>query len=119
MLCTEQDLPEGHVIYQPGQFAEELYVLVSGIVEISYGRRASSMQLSVQYGRHEIFGWASLLPRKGQRIATAKLSVRSTVLEISGSKLVATMERDFDMGFAILREFNSQISNEIRALAAG
>jgi CRP-like cAMP-binding protein len=119
LLCRQHELADGHVIYRPGQFAEDLYVLVAGAVGLSYGTRACQIRLSAQYGRHEIFGWASLLTKKSHRIATATLLAPSVVLAISGARLVAIMEQDFDIGFAIMREFNSLISSEINAFAAG
>lgn len=118
-LCCQHELNEGYVLYQQGQSAEELYVLVAGAVGISYGTRAGQIRLSAQYGRHEIFGWASLLPRRSYRIATATLLAPSVVLAMSATRLVAIMEQDFDIGFTIMRELNSLISGEIKALAAG
>ena len=118
-LCSHIHFPEGDVIYRPGELAEEVYFLITGMVEISYGAHASPLRLAVQQGRYDMFGWASILPHRKHRIATATVLSPSVVLQISGARLLALLEQHPTMGFSVMREFNAHICTEIKAIAAG
>ncbi len=76
-------------IYDIGDAAADLYVLVDGMVRFSIGlgsRRAAAGQV---LRRGEVFGWAALVEQAPKRIASAFCISPCTVLAINGDPVIA------------------------------
>lgn len=114
-----EEWEEGRQIYNIGEPAKVLYVLIEGMVRfaIGYGTRNASAGDILRRG--QVFGWAALTPRANLRIATASCLTSSTVLAIDGDSLLSLMEEDHTMGYRIMHQFSLLITGTLTAFAAG
>ena len=110
---------EGSHIYNLGEPAKNLYVLVDGMVRfaIGFGNRNASAGEILRRG--QVFGWAALAPSVKQRIATGTCLSPCTVLAIDGQALNDLMERDNALGFRVMKQLNVLITGTLTAYAAG
>ena len=106
-------------IYDIGDAANDLYVLVDGMVRFSIGlgsRRAAAGQV---LRRGEVFGWAALVEQAPKRIASAFCISPCTVLAINGDQLLLLMEADHSLGFRLMKQLNALITGNLTAFASG
>lgn len=112
-ISNEESYRAGDFIFREDTPAEHLYVLKSGKVSIDI-KVASGSYLSVLTVSSfaEPFGWSALVaPFKFS--ATARCVEDSTILSIDGWKLMELIERDYRMGFLIMRRIAKIISERI------
>jgi CRP/FNR family transcriptional regulator, cyclic AMP receptor protein len=113
-ICTEEIYHTGDVIFKEDTSAEHLYVLKSGKISIdikvSGGTHLSVLTVS-QFA--EPFGWSALVaPFKFT--ASARCIEDSTVFSIDGKELMKLIERDYRMGFLVMRRVAKIISERVR-----
>lgn len=90
---------QGHVVYDVGDVADEVYVIVSGKVKIEFaGASAGATTLVKTLGREDVFGWAALFkddPHSTQkRIARVVCVEEATVLAINSNALTRLFKSD-------------------------
>lgn len=109
---------DGEAIYNHGEAARYLYVLVEGVVQfaIGFGNRTSAGDM---LRRGKVFGWAALTPGARQRIATATCITACTVLALDGDACFKLMEADHTLGFRLMMQLNLLITGTLTAFAAG
>ena len=114
-----EEWEEGCQIYNIGEPAKILYVLIEGMVRfaIGYGNRNASAGDILQRG--QVFGWAALTPSANLRVATASCLTPCTVLAIDGDSLLSLMEEDHTMGYRIMQQLSLLITGTLTAFAAG
>ncbi len=113
-ICKEEGYRAGDFIFREDTLAEHLYVLKSGKVSIDI-RVANDRYLSVfTVSRFaEPFGWSALVvPFRFS--ASARCIEDSTIFSIDGKRLMALIERDYRMGFLIMRRIARVISERVR-----
>jgi CRP-like cAMP-binding protein len=119
-ICRLETHPGDDDIYHLGEPAEDLYVLIDGMVRFTIGmgmRKASAGEI---IRRGEVFGWAALAEGTTKRVANAYcLTSGCTVLAIRGSDLQALMEEDNRIGYRIMKRLNVLINGHLTAFAAG
>lgn len=106
-------------IYDIGDAATDFYVLVDGMVRFSIGlgnRRAAAGKV---LRRGEVFGWAALVEKAPNRIASAYCITPCNVLAVNGDQLLLLMEADHSLGFMLVKELNSLITGNLTAFASG
>ena len=110
-----QDAP----IYALGESAENLYVLVDGMVRftIGLGQRRTNAGQVLQRGA--VFGWAALVDSAPTRIATALAITPCTALAIDGEQLTIMMDEDHTLGYRLMRQLNELITGNLTAFASG
>jgi toluene monooxygenase system ferredoxin subunit len=106
-------------IYSLGDPAEDFYVLTEGMVRftLGVGRRDTSAGEIIRRG--EVFGWAALVETTQRRIATAYCLTPCEVLALDGRRLVALMEEDHGLGYALMKQLSILLTSELKAFAAG
>jgi CRP/FNR family transcriptional regulator, cyclic AMP receptor protein len=114
-----QEYAEGCEIYNLGEPAKNVYVLIDGMVRFAIGFGSRKATAGDILRRGEVFGWAALTPGSRQRIATASCLTPCTVLAIDGDVLVELMERDHTLGYRIMKQLNLLITGTLTAFAAG
>jgi toluene monooxygenase system ferredoxin subunit len=114
-----QEFEEGRHVYNIGEPAKTLYVLIEGMVRfaIGFGKRNASAGNILRRG--QVFGWAALTPSANLRIATASCLTPCTILAIDGDKLIKLMEQDHTVGYRIMKQLNLLIAGTLTAFAAG
>jgi CRP-like cAMP-binding protein len=109
----------GDSVYNIGDPARDLYVLIDGSVRLAIG-------LGQQYARGgdilrhgDVFGWAALTPHSPCRIASASCLSRCQFLSVDGAQLLARMEQDHTLGYRIMVQLTVLITGTFTAFVAG
>lgn len=111
LIAELRSFEKGDVIYSVGDEADDVYVLVSGLVEFTLGGESGPQSLAsiVMSSRH-VFGWAALVDGQPRRVAAADCLEASTVLAISGRRLMEILETDPSAGFLVMRRLSDMIA---------
>jgi len=86
MICREE-VRRGDVIFQEGDATRDLFIVLSGEVEISVRDLTGTPKLISAFGENEFFGEMSLLDRKATRSATARATRNTVLLKIPAARL--------------------------------
>lgn len=118
-LCRLEEHAQDNRIYNLGDAAVDLYVLVDGTVRFTIGigpRQASAGEI---IRRGEVFGWAALVEGAQRRIATAYCLTPAMVLAVDGNALLGLMDGDTGMGYRVMKRLACLITGKLTASAAG
>ena len=66
-----------------------------------------------------MFGWAPLVEGHARRIATAYCLTACAVVAVDGAELVALMEADLGLGYALMKKLAVLLTSELTSFAAG
>jgi toluene monooxygenase system ferredoxin subunit len=118
-LARRERYPQDTRIYTLGDPAEDFYVLAEGMVRftLGVGRRETSAGEIIRPG--EVFGWAALVEGTQRRIATAYCLTPCQVLALPGARLLALMEDDHSLGYALMKQLAILLTRELTTFAAG
>jgi CRP-like cAMP-binding protein len=118
-LARVERYPADTRIYTLGDPADDFYVLAEGMVRftLGVGRRETSAGEIIRRG--EVFGWAALVETTQRRIATAYCLTPCAVIALSGAGLVALMEEDHSLGYALMKQLSCLLTSELKSFAAG
>jgi CRP-like cAMP-binding protein len=119
LLGRVETYPQDASIYTLGQAADDLYVLVDGMVRFTIGLGNRSTHAGQVLKRGEVFGWAALVESAQKRIATALAITPCTVLAINGDQLTVMMDGDNALGYRLMRQLNELITGNLTAFASG
>lgn len=103
---------KGDVIYEIGDQADDIYIVLSGQVEhaLSPDTKASELVKIIQ--PHGIFGFAALIKSMPYRIAKATCVEEGRVLCIPGAKLLNCLELDRQSGDIVMSRMASIVSQD-------
>ena len=111
--------PRDTSIYLVGDAVEDFYVLADGTVRFTLGLGKRETSAGEIIRRGDVFGWAALVEGHSQRIATAYCLTACEVVAINGTRLLALMERDHSIGYALMKSLAALLTSELVAFAAG
>lgn len=117
-LAKREEFAEGSVLYRPGDAAQDLFVLDSGRVEFQIGRDERVNPAGFMLKKGEVFGWAALLENQPQRIASARVLEKSTLLRLNGRQVLELLESDPASGFLVMRRLSGLIARFLAAAGA-
>jgi len=120
-ICQEKRCPAGTVIFDENSASDELYIVVSGEVEILVDPR----MLGVEQGpgpttiatihAGQIFGEVALVDQ-GLRSAAARCAAHDTrLLVIRREDLLRLCEEDYELGYRVMRNIASALAFKIRS----
>lgn len=111
--------PKDSQIYVLGDSADFFYVLADGMVRftLGLGRRETSAGEIIRRG--QVFGWAALVETAQTRIATAFCLTACEVIAVDGRRLIALMDADQTLGYAIMKQLAILLTSELTTFAAG
>ena len=118
-LSCVKECAEGQLIYNIGEAASTVYVLVHGKVRMAIGLGNRNASAGDILRRGEVFGWAALTPASSVRIATASCLTTCRFLAIDGAGLIELMEGDHTLGYHLMTQLNLLITGTLTAFAAG
>ncbi len=118
-LSQVRDCGEGQQVYRIGDPANQVYVLLRGMVRHSIGFGGRNASVGDILRRGEVFGWAALTPSCNVRIATAACLTPCRFLAIDGAGLIALMEQDHTLGYRLMTQLNRLITGTLTAFAGG
>ncbi len=106
------DYAPSSVVYNAGDKADDIYIIVSGKVEhaLEPGVNARSSLQTLVAG--DVFGWATLLERFPQRLARATVVEPSEIVRINGDELLRVLESDPDVGDVVMSRFAAMITRD-------
>ncbi|HLB17228.1 MAG TPA: Crp/Fnr family transcriptional regulator [Burkholderiales bacterium] len=118
-LARLERYPADTRIYTLGDPAEDFYVLAEGMVRftLGIGRRETSAGEIMRRG--DVFGWAALVETTQRRIATAYCLTPCAVIALPGTGLVALMDADHGLGYALMKQLSILLTSELKSFAAG
>ena len=111
--------PQDTRIYTIGDAIDNFYVLADGMVRFTLGLGKRDTSAGDIIRRGDVFGWAPLVEGYPRRIATAYCLTPCTVIALEGAALQALMERDHDIGYAIMKRLAVLLTSELATFAAG
>ena len=109
--AREIDFEKGQIVYETGEVADNVYVLVNGVV--TFITKTSQGILNVQPVMETtmIFGWVALVPEHPHRLGRAQCLENSKVLQINGDLLLGILEKDPQSGFLVMKRLCSLIAS--------
>ena len=107
--CSRREADDGDSVYELGDDAADVYVVVSGRVRfaLGVGNRVESAGSIMEPG--VVFGWAALVDQP-RRVATAVCLEPTTLLVIPGASLLATLAERPQDGYVVMRRLATMIA---------
>lgn len=118
-LAHVQRFSQDTRIYSLADPAVYFYVLADGMVRftLGLGRRDTSAGEIIRRG--DVFGWAALIAGAQKRIATAFCLTSCEVIALNGDELIALMDGDHSIGYAVMKQLSVLLTSELTSFAAG
>jgi CRP-like cAMP-binding protein len=101
-LAVEEVYPAGTVIFKRGDFADSLYVLEDGRVDLLL-RGKKRFAYPLQHPGY-VFGWSALV-EPNRYTATAECIEESKVIKLDGTRLLHVFEKHPSEGLTIMKRF--------------
>ena len=106
-------------IYNLGDAADDFYVLADGMVRFTLGLGKRETSAGEIIRRGDVFGWAALVSGAQKRIATAFCLTSCEVIALNGNELLALMDADHSLGYAMMKQLSVLLTSELTSFAAG
>jgi NitT/TauT family transport system permease protein len=103
---------KGVLIYDVGDKADDLYIIVSGNVEHALEPGVNARRPVQALGPGDVFGWAALLAKYPARLARAVCIEPSEIIRINGDALLRLFESDPDSGDVVMSRFATMITRD-------
>jgi CRP-like cAMP-binding protein len=101
-ISTFRDCENREVVFDEGEPAECVYLVVFGKLSIELGGPATERKHLVDVVPGEMLGWSSLLERP-KFAATARATEPTRLVQIDTAKLLAICEEDPEFGYQMMR----------------
>jgi toluene monooxygenase system ferredoxin subunit len=118
-LGRMRTFPQDTRIYTIGDAVDYFYVLAEGMVRFTLGLGKRDTTAGDIIRRGDVFGWAPLVEGHTRRIATAYCLTACSVVAINGSELVALMDDELGLGYALMKKLAVLLTSELTSFAAG
>jgi len=118
-LGRMRTFPQDTRIYTIGDAVDYFYVLAEGMVRFTLGLGKRDTTAGDIIRRGDVFGWAPLVEGHTRRIATAYCLTACSVVAINGSELVALMDAELGLGYALMKKLAVLLTSELTSFAAG
>jgi CRP-like cAMP-binding protein len=109
-LVHEELYPQGYTIFERGEPAEHLYVLVGGGVDL-YLANGGSVNFMIEVPG-EVFGWSALVDPKIYKMSARTYS-RAKVLKIRSTQLEHLFARHPADGFVVMKRLASVVAQRL------
>jgi ABC-type nitrate/sulfonate/bicarbonate transport system permease component/CRP-like cAMP-binding protein len=102
----------GTLIYDVGDTADDIYIIVSGKVEHTLEPGVNARRPVQTLGEGDVFGWAALLAKYPHRLARAVCVEPTEIVRIKGDDLLRLLESDPDAGDVVMSRFATMITRD-------
>jgi NitT/TauT family transport system permease protein len=102
----------GAVLYDAGDKADDIYIVVSGKIEHALEPGVNARRPVQILGAGDVFGWAALLNTYPARLARAVCIEPAEVIRINGDELLRLLESDPDAGDVVMSRFATMITRD-------
>lgn len=114
LLAHEETYEAGTTIFSDGDEAENIYILLEGMVNIESTLEQGLGTVTVYRVKEgEIFGWSALIEPYSYT-ASAKCLQKSRVITIKGRDLLRLFEENNRLGLLVTKEIASVVSSRLR-----
>lgn len=103
---------KGDVIYEAGEKASDVYIVMSGSVAHELVPGAQARRPAKTLAKGDVFGWAALLEKSQIRLARAVCAEDSVVVCINADDLLRLLESDPDSGDVVMSRFATMITQD-------
>jgi CRP-like cAMP-binding protein len=100
------------VIYDAGDSAGDIYIIVSGKVEHTLEPGVRARRPVQLLGAGDVFGWAALMEKFPHRLAKAVAIEPAEIVRINGDELLRLLESDPDSGDVVMSRFATMITRD-------
>ena len=100
------------LIYDVGDAADDIFIIVSGQVEHVLEPVAQARRPVKILAPGDVFGWAALLERFPHRLAKAVCREPAEIIRVNGDKLLRLLESDPDAGDVVMSRFATMITRD-------
>jgi CRP-like cAMP-binding protein len=109
-LVTQESHPAGHVLFREGDFADYLYILEEGDLDLTVKR---DKQLSFSVDKTgSVFGWSSLV-EPNLYTAKAECVKESRVIKIDADRLMRVFQKHPAEGLTIMKRLAGVIATRL------
>ncbi|MEK7245306.1 MAG: cyclic nucleotide-binding domain-containing protein [Pseudomonadota bacterium] len=108
---------EGDRVYEFGDDAEAIYLVVAGRVRFSIGVGNRAGTDSVM-GPGQVFGWAALIDENPRRVATADCLEPCTICVVPAKALLGIFDQDRASGYLVMRRLAGLIARDFMSVLA-
>lgn len=99
-LAVEEVFPKGAIIFKRGDFADSLYILVEGHIDLLVrGKKRFSVSL---HHPGYVFGWSALV-EPNRYTATAECIEETKVIKLDGTRLMHVFEKHPLEGLTVMK----------------
>ena len=114
MLCEEESIPAGTVMYREGDKADKFYILVEGEVDIQYTLGSGELRTVDTIVPGELMLWSALVePFKSTATGTVRKERSAKMISIEGKKLRQLCESNHDLGYRMLISITSLLATRL------
>ena len=110
-LATKVEAPRGAVLFEEGEPADEIYLIVDGRLALTVAAGPGQETVLLTLGPGELTGWSGLKPHG--RVATARVQRDSTLLRLPADALLALCDEDHEIGYAVFRALFDELSHRL------
>lgn len=111
-LGQRANYDKGAVIYDAGDGAGDIYIIVSGKIEHTLEPGVNARRPMQMLGAGDVFGWAALLEKFPHRLAKAVVTEPAEIIRINGDDLLRLLESDPDSGDVVMSRFATLITRD-------
>ncbi|OHC80774.1 MAG: hypothetical protein A3G73_04585 [Rhodospirillales bacterium RIFCSPLOWO2_12_FULL_67_15] len=113
----EEKFDEGDRVYEFGDDAAAIYLVVAGRVRFSIGVGNRAGTDSVM-GPGQVFGWAALIDENPRRVATADCLEPCAIYVLPAQALLGIFDRDRASGYLVMRRLAGLIARDFMSVLA-
>jgi NitT/TauT family transport system permease protein len=110
LLARHVGFEKGQVIYEAGDPADDIFIVVSGQVEHVLEPSAMATVPEKVVGANEVFGWAALLMNQPRRLAKTFALAKTELVALNANALIKLFESDPDSGDVVMSRFATMIN---------
>lgn len=111
-LSWQVAYPSGASVYQAGDTADDIYIIVSGKIEHALESGVNARRPVQILGPGDVFGWAALMDKFPHRLAAATAKEPTEIVRINGDELLRLLESDPDAGDVVMSRFATMITRD-------
>lgn len=111
-LGRQERYERGAVLYDQGDKAGDIYIVISGSVEHALEPGINARRPVQVLGAGDVFGWAALLEKYPHRLAKAVVMDVAVIVRINGDELLRLLEADPDAGDVVMSRFATMITRD-------
>jgi len=109
-IARRESLGPGRRIYNAGDASDDIYIVLSGSVQHTFGAEVGAKDALRILVPFEVFGWAALLEDRPGRLATATTLQHAELARINGEELMQLLSADPAAGQAVMNSFATLIN---------